>query len=239
MAHVTANTHPFPGDGMAFAHNGHIDTVADLDALVAASDAPLPSGDTDSERYFSLLRADAGSPSTDRSLLATAQRITRVATATSLNALVLTRIAPGRHRVVARAGQSGAPAMARPDRDYRLWYASRRTVWSSPRRSWPEMVPSGASCPTGCPHRGPTHPPTRVSARPGPHCSLSVTQGRPAPAPPPRARPRPARRLHEPPSVTSTCICPDPFPRTRRRNSPFPSRRPIRPDRYAPQPGLS
>lgn len=121
MAHVTANTHPFPGDGMAFAHNGHIDTVADLDALVAASDAPLPSGDTDSERYFSLLRADAGSPSTDRSLLATAQRITRVATATSLNALVLTdrslvAIAWWHEPVIRRAGYGET------DRDYRLWY---------------------------------------------------------------------------------------------------------------------
>lgn len=121
MAHVTLNTHPFLGDGMAFAHNGHVDTVADLDALVVASDGPAPAGDTDSERYFSLVRAGIGRGSTDQALLAAARRITDAATATSLNALALTdrelvAVAWWHEPVIRRAGHGET------DRDYRLWY---------------------------------------------------------------------------------------------------------------------
>jgi predicted glutamine amidotransferase len=133
MAHVTTNTHPFLGDGMAFAHNGHAHPVATLDALVEAAGAPAPAGDTDSERYWSLVRAAVahGRPM-DEALLDAAGHIGEVATATSLNALVLTpdalvAIAWWHEPVILRAGDGET------DRDYRLWYrvAADRVVVAS------------------------------------------------------------------------------------------------------------
>jgi predicted glutamine amidotransferase len=132
MPHVTANTHPFVADGMAFAHNGHAHPVATLDALVAAAAAPGPSGDTDSERYFSLVRAAVPGSTTDRAVLEAASRITGAATATSLNALVLTErslvaIAWWDEPVIRGAGDGETV------RDYRLWYrvAADRVVVAS------------------------------------------------------------------------------------------------------------
>jgi predicted glutamine amidotransferase len=133
MPHITRNTHPFVGDDMAFAHNGHAHPSATLDGLIADAGAPAPEGDTDSERYFSLLRAAATDPDTlDAALLDTAQRIASVATATSLNALVLTpdaliAIAWWHEPVIRDAGDGET------DRDYRLWYrvADDRVVVAS------------------------------------------------------------------------------------------------------------
>lgn len=132
MPHTVVNTHPFHADGMAFAHNGHAEPSATLDALVAAAGAPSPAGDTDSERYFSLVRAAASGRSTDRALLEVAGRIAGIATATSLNALLLTAdallaIAWWHEPVIRGAGYGEI------DRDYRLWYrvASDRVVVAS------------------------------------------------------------------------------------------------------------
>jgi predicted glutamine amidotransferase len=121
MPHVDVNTHPFLADGMAFAHNGHAHPTAALDGLGASVAAPLPLGDTDSERYFGLVWVAARERSLDRSLLETAGRITAAARATSLNALVLTEraltgIAWWDELVIEAAGDGET------DRDYRLWY---------------------------------------------------------------------------------------------------------------------
>jgi predicted glutamine amidotransferase len=132
MPRIDANTHPFLGDGMAFAHNGHAHPTATLDGLVAALDAPAPSGDTDSERYFALVRAAVHERPVDRSLLDAARRITAAAKATSLNALVLTERALTAiawwDEPVIRAADDGET-----DRDYRLWYrvAADRVVVAS------------------------------------------------------------------------------------------------------------
>jgi len=121
MSHIDANTHPFLADGMAFAHNGHAHPVATLDTLVTSAGGPSSLGDTDSERYFALLRAAAARTATDRALLDAASRITAEATATSLNALVLTErslvaVAWWDEPVIRGAGDGES------DRDYRLWY---------------------------------------------------------------------------------------------------------------------
>ncbi|MEZ4595473.1 MAG: hypothetical protein R3C32_00845 [Chloroflexota bacterium] len=176
-----AETHPFLGDGMAFAHNGHVDTVADLDALVVASDGPAPAGDTDSERYFSLVRAGVGRGSTDQALAA-ARRITDAATATSLNALALTsrsssRSPGGIEPVIRRAGHGET------DRDYRLWYrvAPDRVIVASAfvagdGPEWREL-PHGHALTV---ERGTLR--TRVAAcLQGADRRLRVAHGRPAP----------------------------------------------------------
>jgi predicted glutamine amidotransferase len=132
MPHVTSNTHPFLGDGMAFAHNGHAHPTAALDALIVDAGAPIPIGDTDSERYFALVRAAAIGASPDTALLGVAHRIASVATATSLNALLLTPDAliaiAWWHEPVIRSAGDGET-----DRDYRLWYriAEDRVVVAS------------------------------------------------------------------------------------------------------------
>ncbi|QIX27106.1 class II glutamine amidotransferase [Nocardioides sp. JQ2195] len=46
------NTHPFLEDGAAFAHNGHVSPIAELEALLTPETRAKLRGDTDSERYF-------------------------------------------------------------------------------------------------------------------------------------------------------------------------------------------
>jgi predicted glutamine amidotransferase len=132
MPLVLANTHPFLADRMAFAHNGHAHPGVTLDALVAEVGAPAPYGDTDSERYFSLVRKAAATGPVDGALLATAERIATSATATSLNGLLLTpdtllAIAWWHAPVIRGAGDGETES------DYRLWYrlASDRVVIAS------------------------------------------------------------------------------------------------------------
>lgn len=132
MPHTVANTHPFVADGVAFAHNGHAHPQATLDALVVDLKAPAPVGDTDSERYFALVRAGLLTRPPAEALLDAARHITAVATYTSLNALLLTP-----HELVAIAWWS-APGIqgagdGETERDYRLWYqvASDRVVIAS------------------------------------------------------------------------------------------------------------
>jgi glutamine amidotransferase len=57
MANSTGNTHPFQGEGLAFAHNGYIGPAAELDPLLPASVVGNLGGTTDSERYFALVQA--------------------------------------------------------------------------------------------------------------------------------------------------------------------------------------
>ena len=49
------NTHPFIADGYAFAHNGGIDTDG-LTRLISAGNRSALRGETDSERYFAVIR---------------------------------------------------------------------------------------------------------------------------------------------------------------------------------------
>lgn len=59
-AHTMENTHPFEQDGRLFAHNGVIDGLAGLDARIAElGGAGLVRGETDSERMFALVTAEA------------------------------------------------------------------------------------------------------------------------------------------------------------------------------------
>jgi glutamine amidotransferase len=59
-AHTVANTHPFAQDGRLFAHNGTFGDLDRLDARLAGLDAAnLVAGQTDSERMFALITAEA------------------------------------------------------------------------------------------------------------------------------------------------------------------------------------
>lgn len=46
------NTHPFTGEGYAFAHNGSIAPIDKLETLLSEQSLAALEGDTDSERYF-------------------------------------------------------------------------------------------------------------------------------------------------------------------------------------------
>jgi len=85
------NTHPFVDGDHAFAHNGHVSPIADLEALLTEESRERLVGDTDSERYFRFVMqcvAEAGD------LRSGVQRALRVLVerfpSSSLNALMLT-----------------------------------------------------------------------------------------------------------------------------------------------------
>ncbi|WP_326584670.1 class II glutamine amidotransferase [Streptomyces sp. NBC_00481] len=86
------NTHPFHTDGMSFAHNGKIASDGELDELLAGHGQTELAGDTDSERYFALVRGELRTDPTE-----TPSAVLRAATAlrgrypnASLNAMLLT-----------------------------------------------------------------------------------------------------------------------------------------------------
>jgi len=59
-AHTMENTHPFLQDGRLLAHNGVVRGLAELDERIAErGGADLVHGDTDSERMFALITAEA------------------------------------------------------------------------------------------------------------------------------------------------------------------------------------
>ena len=59
-AHTMENTHPFVQDGRLFAHNGVVQALAQLDAHIGErGGAGLVQGETDSERLFALVTAEA------------------------------------------------------------------------------------------------------------------------------------------------------------------------------------
>jgi predicted glutamine amidotransferase len=57
MACHAENTHPFLVDGLAFAHNGSLMPAENIDAFIDPSIAGSLRGDTDSERYFAVIRS--------------------------------------------------------------------------------------------------------------------------------------------------------------------------------------
>lgn len=56
MLRTAANTHPFIGEDFAFEHNGSLPDVAAVERLLSPSVWARLGGDTDSERYFGLIR---------------------------------------------------------------------------------------------------------------------------------------------------------------------------------------
>lgn len=54
----TRNTHPFHIDGISFAHNGAIQPASTFDELLSPANQAQLRGDTDSERYFALVRQE-------------------------------------------------------------------------------------------------------------------------------------------------------------------------------------
>lgn len=64
------NTHPFTGDGLAFAHNGSISPPEALDELVTPALRRQRQGDTDSERYFLAVRSRIAEGATPAQALA-------------------------------------------------------------------------------------------------------------------------------------------------------------------------
>lgn len=57
MANLEQNTHPFVAGSMAFAHNGWVHPAEAVEEVLRSHQTPAPSGDTDSERYFALVRS--------------------------------------------------------------------------------------------------------------------------------------------------------------------------------------
>ena len=87
------NTHPFAGQGLAFAHNGSVLPPSSIDALLAPPLRGGLEGDTDSERYFRAVLsrlADGGAGRIDEALARTVDDIAATADFSSLNCLLMT-----------------------------------------------------------------------------------------------------------------------------------------------------
>lgn len=56
LAVAPENTHPFVDGDYAFAHNGHVSPIADLEALLTPESRARLRGATDSERYFRFVK---------------------------------------------------------------------------------------------------------------------------------------------------------------------------------------
>lgn len=85
------NTHPFFADGYAFAHNGHVSPIEQIEEMLTAESRAALVGDTDSERYFRFVLQCMGEAESEvegvtRALGVMIQRFPR----SSLNALMLT-----------------------------------------------------------------------------------------------------------------------------------------------------
>lgn len=88
----TVNTHPFSAEDMSFAHNGSITPTTALDGLLAPATRDGLIGDTDSERYFALVRQEhANRPGAPAAAARAAGALRRHYPHASLNALLLTR----------------------------------------------------------------------------------------------------------------------------------------------------
>ncbi len=161
MAVAEVNTHPFTDGGLALAHNGFFTPRAVVDALLPDGGAGC-AGDTDSERYFGLVREllvagagagpDGAHPAPHQALRAAGAAIAEVAQVESLNALLLTPdalYAYARYEpqvVVARGGDKHSYGMAyrldhTPDGAWRAVVASNG--WEQPSPAW-RPLPNGS-----------------------------------------------------------------------------------------------
>ena len=107
-----ANTHPFVADGTAFAHNGYIPHPASLLRLLPDNETARLKGETDSERYFAVLRTHSQGRFHPTRIQVGIAELTRIADPFSLNCLLLTEdslIGIAWHR---RPGDPGGEAVA-------------------------------------------------------------------------------------------------------------------------------
>lgn len=87
-----ANTHPFTGKGVAFAHNGSVSPPEALEQLIAPQLRQQRAGDTDSERYFLavLSRLDEGATPAEALATTVTDVLASGAAVHSLNCMLLT-----------------------------------------------------------------------------------------------------------------------------------------------------
>ncbi len=90
MDNTALNTHPFTDGRIAFAHNGWASDAAKLDAMVTSAGGPACAGTTDSERYFSLLRAALTGAAPEVALTAVSTAVFDAMPTEALNCLLLT-----------------------------------------------------------------------------------------------------------------------------------------------------
>jgi predicted glutamine amidotransferase len=84
------NSHPFLADRIAMAHNGSIKPISELDQLLAPEIAATIRGNTDSERYFGLIRQHrASSPDLAAAVRLAVSQLRDVFPSARLTALVL------------------------------------------------------------------------------------------------------------------------------------------------------
>jgi predicted glutamine amidotransferase len=124
------NTHPFTGDGIAFAHNGSIRPPMSLDDLVSPALRQGMEGETDSERYFRAVLSLAAGPDgsveparIEPALVQTVETIAATKQFTSLNCLLMT---PERLYAVCRF--RGTHAGEAPDYFHLRYRAGERAV---------------------------------------------------------------------------------------------------------------
>ncbi len=88
----SANTHPFTGNGAAFAHNGSVSPPEALEELIAPQLRQQRQGDTDSERYFLavLSRLDEGATPAEALATTVTDVLASGAAVHSLNCMLLT-----------------------------------------------------------------------------------------------------------------------------------------------------
>jgi predicted glutamine amidotransferase len=85
-----ANTHPFVIDGVAFAHNGYIPNSACLLDLLTDFETAHLKGETDSERYFAVMRNHAHGRFHPARIRIGIAEVIRTTSPFSLNSLLLT-----------------------------------------------------------------------------------------------------------------------------------------------------
>ncbi|MEJ3403413.1 class II glutamine amidotransferase [Rathayibacter sp. YIM 133350] len=90
MACRDDNTHPFTADGIAFAHNGALKPAAAIEAFIAPELRAQLRGDTDSERYFAVIRTKlAQGLDLPDAVMATVEQLRPLFPTSSMNALIL------------------------------------------------------------------------------------------------------------------------------------------------------
>ncbi|HSP38896.1 MAG TPA: class II glutamine amidotransferase [Frankiaceae bacterium] len=87
---LPVNTHPFVRDGLAFAHNGHVQDMQRIESLIDVAVVGEPLGDTDSERYFLAVLTQLRRGARPAEALASVATSLSGSPSTSLNCLLVT-----------------------------------------------------------------------------------------------------------------------------------------------------
>ncbi len=108
LAIATENTHPFVDGDLAFAHNGSIAPIPELEAMLSDAGRRALRGSTDSERYFQLVREHIGraGSSVEGVHSAVTEMLARFRSA-SMNAMLLT----GDELIVVHASSTATPPL--------------------------------------------------------------------------------------------------------------------------------